>query len=129
MDHTIVHFEVPADDVDKLQKFYAELFAWDIEKSPGFEEFDYRLITTVPTDEQGLPTRSGVNGGLFKKMSPEQKSIYYVQVESVDEYGKKIEQLGGKITQPKVEVPNIGWVVMAVDPEGNTFALFQATSR
>lgn len=129
MDHTIVHFEIPADDVDKLQKFYTTLFGWNIEKSPGFEEFDYRLIKTVPTDEQGRPTRNGVNGGLFKKMSPEQKSIYYVQVESVDEYGKKIEQLGGKITQPKVEVPNIGWVVMAVDPEGNTFALFQETSR
>ena len=35
MDHTIVHFEIPADNVEKLQKFYSELFGWKIEKMPG----------------------------------------------------------------------------------------------
>jgi len=31
VDHTIVHFEIPADDVKKLARFYSELFGWKIE--------------------------------------------------------------------------------------------------
>jgi len=46
-------------------------------------------------------------------------------VESADEYAKKIEELGGRITLPKMEIPNMGWVVMAVDPEGNGFSIFE----
>jgi len=34
-DHTIVHFEIPADDVGKLRRFYSNLFGWKIEKTPG----------------------------------------------------------------------------------------------
>ena len=32
MDHTIVHFEIPAYNVEKLKKFYAKLFGWKIDK-------------------------------------------------------------------------------------------------
>jgi predicted enzyme related to lactoylglutathione lyase len=126
MDHTIIHFEIPADDVEKLKKFYSELFGWKMIKSPGFEEMDYNLIETVPVDEKGFPIRQGVNGGLFKKMGPWMKPTYYISVESVEEYGKKIERLGGKITQPKIEVPGVGYVIQALDPEGNSFAMFEA---
>jgi uncharacterized protein len=29
---TIVHFEIPADDVERSKKFYSDLFGWKIEK-------------------------------------------------------------------------------------------------
>jgi len=32
---TIVHFEIPADDVERSKKFYNDLFGWKIEKWPG----------------------------------------------------------------------------------------------
>jgi len=31
---TIVHFEIPADDVERSKKFYRDLFGWKIEKFP-----------------------------------------------------------------------------------------------
>ena len=46
-------------------------------------------------------------------------------MESVDEYSKKIEALGGKVTVPKMEVPRVGWWALALDPEGNQFAILQ----
>ena len=88
MDHTIVHFEIPAEDVGKLRKFYTELFGWKIEKSSG--SVPYWLIETVPVDEQMEPLRPGVNGGMFKKDRPELKPVNYISVESMDEYIKKI---------------------------------------
>ena len=124
VDHTIVHFEIPADDVKKLAKFYSELFGWKIEKMPG--PIDYWNIETVPVDEKGMPIRPGVNGGMMKRQRPDHKPVNYIAVESVDEYLKKIKVLGGKVLVPKMEVPGIGWWALAVDPEGNQFAIMQS---
>jgi len=124
IDHTIVHFEIPADNVEKLRRFYSKLFGWKIEKMPG--PTDYWMIETVPVDEKGMPIRPGVNGGMMKRQNPEHKPINYVAVESVDEYAKRIETLGGKVIVPKMEVPGIGWWALALDPEGNQFAIFES---
>ena len=123
VDHTIVHFEIPADNVEKLRKFYTKLFGWKIEKMPG--PMEYWNIETVPVDERGMPVRPGVNGGMMRRENPEQKPINYIAVESVDEYSKKIEALGGKVIVPKQEIPEIGWWALALDPEGNPFGVFE----
>ena len=124
MDHTVVHFEIPADDVEKLRKFYSELFGWKIEKMPG--PVEYWGIATVSVNEKGMPERLGVNGGMMKRQNPEHKPVNYIAVESVDEYVKKIEALGGRVIVPKMEVPGIGWWASALDPEGNQFAIMQS---
>ena len=123
VDHTIVHFEIPADDVEKLRKFYSKLFGGKIEKTPGM---DYWLVQTVPVDEKMMPIRPGVNGGMMKRQQPEHKPVNYISVESVDEYTKKIKALGGTVLVPKMEVPGIGWWALALDPEGNQFAILQS---
>jgi predicted enzyme related to lactoylglutathione lyase len=118
-----VHFEIPANDVEKVRKFYSSLFGWKIEKMPG--PMEYWGIQTVPVDDKGMPTRPGVNGGMMKKQMPEQKPVNYISVESVDDYSKKVVQLGGKIAVPKTEIPGMGWWALALDPEGNEIGLFQ----
>ncbi|MGE5533400.1 MAG: VOC family protein [Ignavibacteria bacterium] len=123
MDHTLVHFEIPAKDVEKLKSFYEEVFGWKITLSAG--PIEYWLIQTVPVDSNGKVIRPGVNGGLYKKEVPESKPINYFYVESISDFLSKIEKLGGKIVQPKQEVPEIGWIAAAEDPEGNQFALFE----
>lgn len=123
MDHTIVHFEIPAENVERLKKFYTDLFGWEIERAPG--PIDYWLIETVPVDEKMAPIRPGVNGGLMKKEQPNLTPINYISVEDIDEYLQKTEELGGKITMPKQKVEGVGWIAWALDPEGNPFALLQ----
>lgn len=123
MDHTIIHFEIPATDVQKLKKFYTGLFGWNIEKYPG--PMEYWMIKTVPLDEKGMLQRPGVNGGMVRKDSPEQKPVNYISVESIDTSIEKVKNLGGKIISPKQEVPNVGWIATALDPEGNHIALLQ----
>jgi predicted enzyme related to lactoylglutathione lyase len=123
MDHTIVHFEIPAQDVDKLKQFYEQVFGWKIIQYPS--PLDYWLIQTVPVDEKGAPLRQGVNGGMFRKQEPGIKPINYFAVESINDYLARIQKLGGKVISPKQEVPNVGWIAAAEDPEGNQFALIQ----
>ena len=123
VDHTVIHFEIPADDVKKLSTFYSKLFGWKIVKMPGPTE--YWGIQTVPVDERGILLRKGVNGGIMKRQNPEHKPVNYIAVESVDEYVKKIEELDGTIIVPKMEVPGVGWWALALDPDGNQFAIMQ----
>src|SRR5262245_17526251 len=35
MDHTVVHFEIPADQPERAAKFYRELFGWEISRWEG----------------------------------------------------------------------------------------------
>ncbi len=123
MDHTVIHFEIPASNVEKLKKFYEEIFGWKIQQVPG--PIEYWIIQTVPTDANGMMLRPGVNGGMYQKQDPQNKPINYFAVESITDYLTKIEKLGGKVIQSKQEVPNVGWIAAAVDPEGNQFALIQ----
>ena len=71
---------------------------------------------------------AGTNGGMMKKMDPNQKPVNYVSVESVDDFSKKIQSLGGKIIIPKTPIPNMGAFAMALDPEGNSFGIFESAS-
>ena len=121
VDNTIVHFDIPANDLGKLKMFYSKLFNWKIFRAPG--PIDYWMIETVPVDEQGMTIRPGVNGGMYKKEQPELKPVNYILIEDIDENILKIKSLGGSITRPKQEVPGVGWIALAVDPEGNAFGI------
>ena len=123
MDHTIMHFEIPANDVEKLKRFYEGVFGWTITQAPG--PIEYWIIQTVPVDANGMLLRPGVNGGMYKRQVPDSKPINYFSVESISDFLARIEKMGGKVTMPKTEVPEVGWVAAVEDPEGNQFALLQ----
>jgi predicted enzyme related to lactoylglutathione lyase len=123
MNHTITHFEIPADDPEKLAEFYRKIFGWKIEQVPGYE--GYWMIFTVPTDDKGMPTEPGINGGMMKRQSPEHTPVNYITVESLDEYAKRIEENGGKIVVPKKEVKDMGYFACAIDPQGNQFCIWE----
>jgi len=55
VDHTIVHFDIPAEDIEKMKKFYSELFGWRIYRDAG--PVEYWMIETVTVEEKGNPVR------------------------------------------------------------------------
>lgn len=61
MYHAIIHFEIPAENVEKLRKFYTQLFGWKIEKTEG--PVDYWSIETVPFDERDRLESPGCQWG------------------------------------------------------------------
>jgi predicted enzyme related to lactoylglutathione lyase len=76
---TVVHFEIPADDVERAQKFYGELFGWKIEKLPGPMPMDYwTIMTAAKAGEKAL------DGGMMKRQHPDQRITMYIDVSSID---------------------------------------------
>ena len=129
MDRTIVHFEIPANNPEKLSEFYKNLFGWKIEKM-SMGDMDYWMIETRAGTAQNMEkaqTTAGTNGGMMKKMDAGQRPLNYVMVESVDDFSKKIQSLGGKIIVSKTPIPNMGAFAVGLDPEGNPIGIFEAT--
>ncbi len=126
LDHTVVHFEIPANDVKKLQEFYEKVLGWKITKAP-MPGVEYYTIATVPTDEKGMLQRPGVNGGLYPRTQGMQGApqVNYVSVEDIDKYTGMVTKEGGKILVPKQQIPTVGWFTIVADPEGNAFGLLQ----
>lgn len=125
MDPTIVHFEIPAKDVEKLKGFYEKVFGWKIVKSPPMAEMEYWLIQTVPTDGKGMLLRPGVNGGMYKKEMEGATSVNYVAVTDIDKAIKEAKRLGAKVVSEKAEIPHIGFFAVLMDPEGNPIGMLQ----
>ena len=121
---TIVHFEIPSDDIERSKKFHNDLFGWKIDKWPGSEHIghDYWMITT-----SGDKGNEALRGGMMKRQSPEQQGITnYFDVKSVQESSAKVEQLGGKVIVPKRPVSGMGYIAICADTEKNGFGIFEA---
>jgi uncharacterized protein len=95
---TIQHFEMPADDVDRAQKFYKDVFGWEMQRwsNPENPGKDYWYFETK--DDKG---NTGIGGGMMKRQSPEHTVTNYITVSSIDKYASKLEQAGGKVIIPK----------------------------
>jgi predicted enzyme related to lactoylglutathione lyase len=119
MKHTFVHFEIPADDVERATAFYTQLFDWSIAPAEGFD--DYWFIQPGEPDED-------LGGGLMPRQNTSQGPVFYIQVESVTDYAARVDELGGKVVVPKTPVPGMGWWAHFLDPEGNLFALWESDS-
>ncbi len=126
MDHTVCHFEIPADEPERAVKFYRGLFDWDIREWDAPENpAEIHMVATVPSDDAGRPSRPGVNGMITKRQHPTQPFANYISVESVDDYGARAVALGGQIAMPKTPVPGMGWFLYFKDTEGNILGLWQ----
>jgi uncharacterized protein len=130
LDRTIIHFEIPASNPEKLSDFYKNLFGWKFEKMSMGEMGDYWMIETragTAQDMEKAQNTAGSNGGMIKKMDANQRPVNYILVESVDDFSKKIQDLGGKIIVPKTSIPGMGAFALGLDPEGNQVGIFESS--
>jgi predicted enzyme related to lactoylglutathione lyase len=128
MKNSIVHFEIPADDVERAKRFYEKLFGWKIEKFPIPSGDEYWGVTTIEVDEKTrMPkTPGGINGGLMKRKNAGQPFMNYIMVESIDEKLGAIRREGGVVLMPKTEIaPGLGWIAAFKDTENNIMGLHE----
>lgn len=118
---TIVHFEIPSDNIERAAKFYNGLFGWKAEKMAGEGPMEYWMFRTGSGNGQ-----QEIGGGIMQRQQPQHGITNYIGVDSVTEYSKKVERLGGKVKVAKTEVPDFGWFAVCADTENNTFALWEA---
>ncbi|MBA3977959.1 MAG: VOC family protein [Nitrosopumilus sp.] len=122
---TVQYFEIPADDLERAQKFYRQVFGWNIQKWDDKENPEQEYYMFETRDDEGNP---GLGGGMMKRQSPQHTITNYITVSSVDEYASKIEQSGGMVMMPKTKVTEMGFIAVCLDSENNMFGIFEATN-
>ncbi len=124
MPNRVVHFEIPADNVERAKTFYQKAFGWQISQYPGMQ---YHMVGTTPSDQNGMPTEPGaINGGMPKRQDPVKNTVITVDVPDIDSSLKSLEKLGGKVVRKKEAVGKMGFTAYFKDTEGNVVGLWQS---
>ncbi len=128
---SVVHFEMPYEDSDRLVKFYTEAFGWQMQKT-GQDMGNYVVATTTETDENRMIKKPGaINGGFFPK-KPDWPAQYPSVVIAVDDFKKAMKRVtdsGGRVLGEPMEIPGIGRYISFTDTEGNRVSLLQPFMR
>jgi uncharacterized protein len=119
----VLHFDLYADDPERISDFYGKTFGWKFEKWEGDVGMDYWMIMTGP---EGAP---GINGGMSRrgKESAKRASVgaITIAVDDIDGVIGKVKKFGGEIVMDKTVLPGVGWLASFRDTEGNELSLMQ----
>ncbi len=128
----VVHFEMPAEDKNRMAKFYTRVFGWKNEML-GPEMGEYVLVTTTEIDDKtGRPKMPGaINGGFYPKREdmPVQYPFLVIAVDDIKESMKKVALAGGEVLGEPMEIPGVGQYVSFTDTEGNRVSMLQPIPR
>lgn len=114
------YFEIQADDLQRAVEFYRSVFGWRLTRAEGLPVEYWRIETDGP--------RGGLLPRPAKAPAAAQGTNAFVcsiEVPDFDAIAKQIASHGGGIALPKFAVPGVCWQGYFLDPEGNTFGIFQ----
>ncbi|HEX2394892.1 MAG TPA: VOC family protein [Bacteroidales bacterium] len=123
----VVHFEMPADDRERMADFYTRVFGWKTQFF-GEDMGNYVTVTTTETDANGRPVNPGaINGGFYPKSADlgDQHPSIVIGVDNIQDSIKKIKEAGGKIIAEPVHIPQVGDYASFFDTEGNRVSILQ----
>jgi predicted enzyme related to lactoylglutathione lyase len=123
MSGRVVHFELPADDLARARRFYADAFGWRTDAVPGME---YAMASTTATLDNGMPAEpGGINGGMLARAEPVTAPVITIEVDDIDAALARVEELGGKTVRGSQRVGEMGFAGYFADSEGNVVGLWQ----
>lgn len=115
MPNPVVHWEIAGKDGTKTQKFYREMFNWDIKVQPQMG--DYGMVNA--------PGGEGIGGGVYTAPMGKPFVTFYVQVDDLKTALDRAVKLGGQaVTQP-TPIPGVGAYALMKDIDGNVVGLFK----
>jgi predicted enzyme related to lactoylglutathione lyase len=113
--HQIIHVELSSRNHEETGKFYHDLFGWEVRQIP---EMSYATFS---------PGEGAVGGG-FSPISPEYPAgtiMVYIETDDIQASLKKVEELGGKVISPPMNIPGVGDFAIFEDLSGNQVAVLQ----
>jgi predicted enzyme related to lactoylglutathione lyase len=119
MGQPVVHFEVIGTDGEKLQKYYAELFGWEIDAN---NDMKYGMVSrdSNPAAGGNLGIGGGVAGGPPGYAG---HVTFYVAVPDVEAALQKAEELGGKRIMGPEKIMDMVELGQFSDPEGHVIGV------
>ena len=122
----VVHFEMPAEDRNRMAAFYQRSFGWKVQML-GPEMGEYVLVTTVESDVKPGAPAGAINGGFFPKKPdwPAQYPSVVIAVDDIKSAMQRVGDAGGKVLGEPMQIPSVGQYVAFLDTEGNRASMLQ----
>jgi predicted enzyme related to lactoylglutathione lyase len=122
----VVHFELPAEDRERMAAFYSAAFGWDCELL-GPEMGNYTVVKTAESQGSRSIAPGAINGGFFMRTDDPASHAPSVVVGVSDIHAAlaAVEQAGGTVAGPPQEIPGVGLYGSFHDTEGNRMSLLQ----
>lgn len=105
--------------------FYEKVFGWKprpVEMGGGmvYTLLDRPGVKNVKGDQQSA-------GGMMRSPEGVPYSFWlaYVAVDNADQISERATKLGGKVTVPPQDIPNVGRFACWMDPQGASIAILQ----
>ena len=121
MGNPVVHWEFWSKDPARASAFYRKVFDWNVQEAQGM---DYSFVDTG--------TGGGINGGIMK---PSEEGpwpgnmAFYIDVDDLATYRKRITDAGGRIIVEEQEVPGMGAFSLFADPEGRVLGIWKQKAK
>ncbi len=115
----VVHFEILGVNAEALQKFYGDIFEWEIDAN---NPINYGLVKN-----SGEGSIGGGIGETEGGIPPH--ATFYIEVDNIQAHLDKITEMGGKVVMPETEIPNMVTFALFKDIEGNTIGLVKGGSH
>ena len=110
-------FEIYVQDMPRARAFYEKVLGLTLDKLPvdDLEMYSFPMAMDAPGSSGALVKMAGVPSG-------GSTLVYFVCDDCAVEGGRVVDA-GGKIHRDKMSIGQYGFVVLAVDTEGNMFGL------
>ena len=106
-------FEILGKDGGKTQKFYSDLFGWQVDAN---NPMSYGMV-------QG--SDGGIGGGLAASQDGKPLVTVYVNVDNLQATLDKAKNLGGQVVMPPMDVPGGPSIAQFKDPDGNVIGIMK----
>jgi hypothetical protein len=118
-----VWHELRTTDAKGAEEFYSHVVGWQAKSSGNPGGMPYTLLSVGGSDVAGL-----------MQIGPEMKAggctpgwMGFIGVDDVDAYAGRVEQGGGKLHFPPMDIPTVGRFASVEDPQGAAFLLFKGS--
>lgn len=113
--------DLGVDDIGRAVAFYSKLFGWDVQAGPP-EAGGYSMCLKAGLAVAGIGPKQGPPG------TPSAWTVYLAS-DDVDQTAGKITEAGGQVLAAPMDVMDAGRMVVAADPAGAVFGIWQARSH
>lgn len=111
MENPVVHFEINGTEGPALERFYSEVFGWNVQSLPGFG------YATIDTQSGG-----GINGGIGTAREGPPLVTFYVETPDPEASLAKAESLGATTVMPVTDIA-VATYGRFRDPQGNVMGV------
>ena len=117
------YFDLSVRDLDQARTFFEKVLGWRFERFPM--PYEYYRIHAGPDDEPGIDGGIGsANDAPLSGGKP--LTVVTVPVSNLDDVLSLVQANGGRVVEPKMPIPGIGWYATCAEPGGLVFGLIQA---